>query len=87
MKVLSSRCEAEVWRKCEVVLKRAAKEACSATCTLSTNLTFALKVRKTKENIQTMKEREREAGGGGTCNKRHYTYYNWEEGNPESLLL
>ena len=64
MKVLSSRCEAEVWRKSEVVLKRAAKEACSATCTLCTVPTqhFALRARKTKENIQTTTERE--TGGG-----------------------
>jgi hypothetical protein len=58
MKVLSSRCEAELWRKCEVVLKRAAKEARSATCTLCTNSTFALGARKTSR-------REGESRGGG----------------------
>jgi len=52
MEVLSSRCEAEVWRKSEVVLKRASKETRSATCTLCTNPTFALRVRKTKKNIR-----------------------------------
>lgn len=36
----------------QVVLKRAANETRSATCTLCTNPTFALRERKTKENIR-----------------------------------
>ena len=62
MKILSSRCQVEVWRKSEVLLKRAAKEEHSATCTLCTNSAFALRPQKTKENIQT--KRERETGEG-----------------------